>query len=241
MAHCPNCGVEVEDNSNFCSLCGERILDKTTENADFIKSGRALREEKLLTDFQRLTGYQKRKIFWQISGLILISGIIITIFVDFISNRNISWSRYPATISLVLFINFTLNTFLRKKITLMVVLSFLSVAGLFVLFDVYADETGWQIKLGLPLLLAFYATFIILIYLILNSKQKGLNIIAWSLIAAGLLSVYTDGMISIYYRSSIYLEWSLIVLISALFIAILLLHIHYRLKKVTDLKRFFHL
>ena len=206
MAHCPNCRVEVEDNANFCSLCGERILDKTTENADFIKSGRALREEKLLTDYQRLTGYQKRKIFWQISGLILISGIIITIFVDFISNRNITWSRYPATISLVLFMNFTLNTFLRKKITLMVVLSFLSVAGLFALFDVYADETGWQIKLELPLLLAFYATFIVLIYLILNSKQKGLNIIAWSLIAAGLLSVYTNGMISIYYRSSIYLE-----------------------------------
>jgi hypothetical protein len=240
MAHCPNCGVEVEENANFCSLCGERILDKSTENADFIKSGKALREEKLLTDYQRLTGYQKRKIFWQISGLILISGII-TIFIDFIGNRNITWSRYPATISLVLFINFTLNTFLRKKITLMVLLSFLSVAGLFILFDLYAGETGWKIKLGLPLLLALYTTLIALIYLILSSKQKGLNIIAWSLIAAGLISIYTEGMISIYYRSSIYLEWSLIVMISALLISILLLYIHYRLKKVTDLKRFFHI
>lgn len=231
----------MEENANFCSLCGERILDKTTENADFIKSGRALREEKLLTDYQRLTGYQKRKIFWQISGMILISGIIITIFVDFIGNRDITWSRYPATISLVLFINFTLNTFLRKKITLMVVLSFLSVAGLFILFDLYAGETGWKIKLGLPVLLAFYATFIALIYLIWNSKQKGLNIIAWALIAAGLLSAYTEGMISIYFRGTIHLGWSLIVMISAVLISILLLYIHYRLKRVTDLKRFFHI
>jgi len=241
MIKCPNCGVELEENANFCSLCGERLPDKTTENTDYLKSGRALREEKLLTDYQCLTGFQKRKIFWQISGLILISGIIITLFIDFIGNRVITWSKYPASISLVLFINFTLNTFLRKKITLMTALSFLSVTSLFILFDIYAGDTVWEIKLGLPLLLALYATFIALIYLIVNSKQKGLNIIAWSLIAAGLLCVYTEGMISIYFHSSVNFGWSLIVMISVAFISILLLYIHYRLKKVTDLKRFFHI
>jgi hypothetical protein len=241
MIKCPNCGVELEENANFCSLCGERLLDKTLENTDSLKSGRALREEKLLTDYQRLTGFQKRKIFWQISGLILISGIIITLLIDFIVNRVITWSKYPAAISLVLFINFTLNTFLRKKIILMTVLSFLSVTGLFILFDIYAGDTAWEIKLGLPLLLALYVTFIALIYLIVNSKQRGLNIIAWSLIASGLLCIYTEGMISIYFNNSINFGWSLIVMISIAFISILLLYIHYRLKKVTDLKRFFHI
>ncbi len=241
MIQCPNCGVEAEENANFCSLCGEPLVENIADNVAFIKSGKLRREEKLLTDYHQLTGFQKRKIFWQISGLILISGIVITLLIDFIGNRDITWSKYPATISLVLFINFTLNTFLRKKITLMVALSFLSVTGLFILFDVYAGNTGWEIKLGIPLIMALYVTFIVLIYFIRSSKQKGLNVIAFSLIAAGLLCIYTEGMISIYFRSSVYFGWSLIVMVSVILISMLLLYMHYRLKKATDLKRFFHI
>jgi hypothetical protein len=241
MVQCPNCGVEAEENANFCSLCGEPLLENTADNAAFIKSGKLRREEKLLTDYQQLTGFQKRKIFWQISGLILISGIIITILIDFIGNRDITWSKFPATISLVLFINFTLNTFLRKKLTLMVTLSFLSVTGLFMLFDIYAGDAGWKIILGIPIILAAYLTVFALIFLIRKAKQKGLNVIAYSMVAAGLLCIYTEGMISIYFRNSVYFGWSLIVMVSVALISMLLLFIHYRLKKATDLKRFFHI
>jgi len=241
MKRCPNCGVESEENANFCSLCGEPLFENTASNAAFIKSGKLRREEKLLTDYQQLTGFQKRKIFWQISGLILISGIIITLFIDFIGNRNITWSKFPAAIGLVLFINFTLNTFLRKKITLMVVLSFLSVTGLFFLFDVFAGDTGWEIKLGIPILLAAYLTVFVLIFLVRKAKQKGMNIIAYSMVAAGLLCFYTEGMISVFFRNFVYFGWSLVVMVSVALIAMLLLFIHYRLKKATDLKRFFHI
>lgn len=241
MVRCSNCGVEAEENANFCSLCGEPLLENTSDNAAFIKSGKLRREEHLLSDYQQLTSFQERKIFWQISGLILISGIIITLLIDFITHRNITWSKYPATISLVLFVNFTLSTFLRKKIKLMVALSFLSVTGLFILFDIYAGDTGWEIKLGIPILLAAYLTVFVLIFLVQKAKQKGLNIIAYSMVAAGLLCFYTEGMISVYFRSSVYFGWSLIVMVSVTLIAMLLLFIHYRLKKATDLKRFFHI
>jgi hypothetical protein len=241
MVQCPNCGVKVEENANFCSLCGEPLLDNTANNGTFIKSGKLRREEKVLTDYQQLTGFQKRKIFWQISGLILISGIIITLLIDFVGNQNITWSKYPATISLVLFINFTLNTFLREKVILMGALSFLSVTGLFMLFDIYAGNTGWEIKLGIPIIFVAYLTASIFIFVLRKAKQKGLNIIAYSLIAAGMLSICTEGMISVYAQSSMYFGWSLIVMVSVALISMLLLFIHYRLKKATDLKRFFHI
>jgi len=241
MLQCPNCGVEVEKNANFCSLCGEPLMENTTGNETFIKSGKLRREEKLLTDYQQLTSYQKRKIFWQISGLILISGIVITLLIDFIANSYITWSKYPATVSLVLFINFTLNTFLRNKIILMVALSFLSVAGLILLLDIFAGDTGWLIKLGIPIIVVAYLTVLILFFLIRKARQKGLNIIAYSLIAVGVISICTDGMISVYSQNTLYFGWSLIVMVSVSFIAILLFYIHYRLKKATDLKRFFHI
>jgi hypothetical protein len=241
MIQCRNCGVETEENSNFCSLCGEPIADGTAGNQGFDKSGRIGREEKMLTDYQRLTGFQKRKIFWKISGLILISGIIITLLIDFTGNQNITWSKYPATINLVLFINITLNTFLHHKWILLAGISFLSFSMLFFLFDLYAGETGWKTELGITVLLVVYITIFSFIHLIRNSRQKGLNVIAWSLLATGILTVCTEAMISIYTYGKITAGWSLIVVVSAAMIASLLLYIHYRLGKATDLKRFFHI
>ncbi|HZH73167.1 MAG TPA: DUF6320 domain-containing protein [Mariniphaga sp.] len=241
MVQCPNCGVETEENANFCSLCGEPLHDKTTEDKALIRSGKLRNKERLLTDYQQLTGIQKRKIFWQISGLIFISGIVITLLIDFVAHKSITWSKIPATINLVLFINFTLNTFLRDKMKLMVALSILSVTGLFFLFDIYAGNTVWEIKLSFPIIIAAYLTVFMLIYLIQKARQKGLNLIAFSMIAAGLFCIYTEAMIAIYSRSSEFIGWSLIVMVSVLFIGALLLYIHYRLKKATDLKRFFHI
>ena len=241
MIQCNKCGVELEENANFCSLCGEPLLKMTSENLSINNSGKTLQQEKLSLDFQQLTGFQKRNVFWKISGIILISGIIITLLIDFVGSQSITWSKYPATICFVFFINLTLNTYLHKKIILLLAVSFLFTSVMFILFDVYAGETGWELKLGVPVILALYITIYSLIFLMRNAKQKGLNIIAYSLIAAGLLCIYTEAIISIFFQSSLTFGWSLIVLISVAFISMLLFYIHYRLKKATDLKRFFHI
>ncbi|MEL7589429.1 MAG: DUF6320 domain-containing protein [Prolixibacteraceae bacterium] len=241
MIQCPECGVELEENANFCSLCGIPLADKSSEEPAYVRSGKARKEEKLLTDYRKLTGFQKRKIFWKISGVILISGIVSTLLIDFFVNQGITWSRFPATVGLVLYINFTLNTFLRKKIILMLLLSFVSVSGLFLLFDFYAGGTGGRVKLGIPVLVAGYIVVLTLVFVIRNSRQKGLNVIAYSLLAAGLLCGCVDALITIYNRNRLRIDWSLVVMVSVLFVSLLLLYIHYQLRKATDLKRFFHI
>lgn len=241
MKQCLNCGVESEENANYCSLCGEHLRYESIENPTLNKSGRIGREEKILTDYQRLSGLQKRKIFWKLSGLVIISAIILTLLIDYIGNNSITWSKYPATICLILFINFTLNTFLHNKWVLLAGLSFLSLALLFILFDLYAEDTGWKTELGIVILLIPYVTVFTLIFLIRNAKQKGLNVIAYSLLASGILCICVEGLISIYQFSTIILSWSLIVVVSSLIISLLLLYLHYRLEKATDLKRFFHI
>jgi len=241
MIQCPKCGVELEENANFCSLCGDPLAGKSSEDPAYVRSGKARKDEKFLTDYQKLTGFQKRKIFWKISGIVLISGIVSTLLIDFFVNQRISWSKFPATIGLVIYINFTLNTFLRKKVVFMLLLSFLSVTGLFTLFDFYAGGTGWEMKLGIPVLVAAYVIVLALIFVIRNSGQKGLNVIAYSLIASGMLCGCIDALITIYNRNSLGFDWSLVVMVSVLFVSVLLLYIHYQLRKATDLKRFFHI
>ena len=242
MIQCPHCGVELEENANFCSLCGEPLINESINNLAYLKSRKLKQEEKLLKDFQKLTGLQKRKIFWKISGIILISGIIMSLVINLVGDQTILWSKYPATFGLIIFINITLYTFSHKsRVILFTVISFLSTAVLLILLDIYTKTTSFELNLGMPMLLAAYITVFVLSFMIRRAKQKGLNIIAYSFIAAGLLSICTDGIITLYSGNTLKFGWSLIVIVSVVFISVVLFYIHYRLKKATDLKRFFHI
>jgi|GEM_PF-192862 len=241
MVRCSYCGVELEENTNFCSLCGEPVWSKKADNLEYIKSRKQEQEQKLLTDYQKLTSFQKRMVFWQISGMILIAGSIITLIIDLLTSQGITWSRYPLTVTLVLFINITLIAFWYRKMLLLLTFSFLATSVLLILLDIYAGNTGWGMQLGILLLLAGYVGIYVFIAMVRNSKQKGLNIIAYSLIISGVLCVCTDGILSLYSGTSLHFGWSLIVMASVAIIAPVLLYVHYRLKKVTDLKRFFHI
>jgi hypothetical protein len=173
--------------------------------------------------------------------MILLSGIFITLIIDFVVNGGFTWSRYPLTIGLVLLLNITMGAFWYRKEILWGGVSFLSSAVLLVLLDIYSGNSGWGMQLGLPVLLAAYVTVLMLIRLVRRAQQKGLNIIAYALLTTGILSICTDGIISLYRNDVLGFEWSLIVMASAIITSSLLLYVHYRLKKVTDLKRFFHI
>lgn len=241
MKTCAYCGVELEKNMNFCPLCGEPVMDNNPDTQEYIRVRKRRQEEKLLTTYQKLSAEQKRKIFRQVSAIILLSGALVTFIIDFISNGTITWSKYPIAVCGVLLVNTSLISLLYKKLLLFLFTSFISTSVLLVLFDLFTETVGWGVKLGIPLLLAAYVIVYILIILIKIAEKHGLNIIAYAFIAAGLLSLCAEGIISLYVENKLELEWSVIVMASVLVIAAILLFIHYRLKKGMDLKRFFHI
>ncbi|MFC2137639.1 DUF6320 domain-containing protein [Bacteroidota bacterium] len=240
MNYCKNCGVELDEKMNFCPLCGELVEDKIV-NKEYLKSAQPQPKEKLLSDYESLTQKQRRKLFWELSGIILISGIIVTLIINIIINKSITWSKYSVTISLVLLINTTIVTFWRNRIILMFVVSFISTSILLILLDIYYLNIGWGIRLGIPFLFSFYFITLLLAMLVRIFKQRGFNLLACFFIAIGLLTICIEGIISVYTKKIFYLHWSLIVIVCMIPISAILFFIHYRLKKGIDLKRVFHI
>lgn len=241
MKICPNCGVELDNSMNFCPLCGEPVMDKNNENIEYIRLRKQKQDEILRTPYQKLSSLQKRKLFWEISGIILISGIIITLIIDLIQEGSISWSRYSMMVSAVLFANISVFCFLLKKINLLIIGSLFSTSFLFILLDIFNHNIGWGIKLGIPLLFFVYLIVYTLLLLIRRTRERELNMITYSLVAAGLLCICIEGVISLYVDHVFVLHWSLVVIVCIVPVSSLLLYIQYRLKKGTDLKRFFHI
>lgn len=241
MRLCAGCGVELEENMNFCPLCGEPVIDDSVENVEHIVVRKRIQEEKPLTDYQKLSSLQKRKLFWQLSGIILFSGMVVTFFIDLLRDEKISWSRYPIAACVTVFVYLTLFSFWSKRTLLLLIGSFISTSALLILLDVFDGDIDWGVKLGVPLLLTTYLIMITLVWTIRNAKEKSLNLIAYSLAAAVLLSISVEGIISLYMDAVLKLYWSLVVLASVLPILALLLFGHHRLKKGADWKRFFHI
>ncbi|HKL09613.1 MAG TPA: DUF6320 domain-containing protein [Bacteroidales bacterium] len=239
MGYCKNCGVALDENIDLCPLCGlnpdeespsfEKIMLKETENT------------KSYPRFDRLTKKQRLTFFWELSGIILLSTIIITSLIDFIINKSITWSKYSITVSLVLLVNTTLFTFLRKRQFIFLIFSFLSTALLLMLFDWYSQNNGWAIQLGIPLLFSFYFWVFLIAIITKYNKHHGLNILAYYFLATGFFTLCIDGIIAFYQTKVFQLQWSIIVFACLILISGILLYIHYRLKKEIFLKRFFHI
>lgn len=241
MRTCINCGVQLEANMNFCPLCGEPVIDENTDNVEYIELRKKKQDQKRLTSYQKLSGSQKKKLFWEISGIILISGILVTLIIDLVDGNSISWSKYSMTACALLFVNITMFCFWSKKIVLSILGSFITTSVFLILVNIFSGGINWGVKLGIPLLFIAYLIISGLIFMLRKTREKELNLITYSLIAAGLLCICVEGMISLYTVKMLKLHWSLIVIICVLPVSSVLFYIQYRLKKGTDLKRFFHI
>ena len=241
MKACPRCGIEFEENMTICPLClytdsHDAANEKTATVDAQQKPG-----DRTMIEYTTLTGQQKRKLFWEISAMVLLSGILVTVVIDLITVKSISWSKYTITVCLVLFTNITLISFLRHRLFILLFGSFITTSLLLVLLDVYNERLGWGTQLGIPLLFSLYVVIYILAVLFRITRQHGFNMLAYIFLAAGLLAICIESITRYYNNNEISLRWSLIVLVCLIPVAAILLYIHYRLNKGAELRRFFHI
>jgi len=241
MKICSNCGVELDEHMQACPLCGFSSFDQPTERTENNNFPADQQRERLFSDYVKLTKVQKRKLFWELSGIILFSGILVTFMIDVVTSKSITWSRYTITVCLVLFANATLLSFWRHKFFILLCGSFITTSLLLVLLDLYNNKVGWGSQLGIPLLLFIYLIIFILGLLIRIIKRHGFNILGLIFIALGVLSLCIEGVLSRYYTHKITFQWSLIILACMVPIAAILFFFHYRLNRGIELRRFFHI
>jgi hypothetical protein len=109
------------------------------------------------------------------------------------------------------------------------------------ILDALIGSFNWALNLGIPLLLASNIVIATLLTAIQMSKHQGINLIAYSFIAAALLSISIEGILSFYKTNLFHLWWSLIVAACIFPVVIVLLFVHFRLQKGRSLHKTFHM
>ena len=232
MNVCKKCGVELDINMNYCPLCGHKT-NATSETPLFPKDE--------TYDFQELSDIQKRKVFWDLSLIVLLAGMVTSTIIDLIINKNITWSKYTITLCLSLVIHLSLVLFLHTRLMYLLISGFATNSVLLILLDLMNKRLDWALTFGLPLMLSIYITLILLLVIIKKSRQNGVNLIAYVLLALAVTGLFTEAILSVNLYNTLILHWSLILLVCMGAVSAILLFIHFRLKKATDLRKFFNL
>lgn len=231
MKICSNCGVELEESLKQCPLCGKNPEVPVDRNGETISYP---------SDIIHLHKKETRKHLWELTGIIAFSGIAVCTIVDLVIGVGINWSLYAdvSIISAWLFLTFLLLKF-RKPWML---ITGLSAAVLFMLlmFDLISLKANWFIQIGLPVTLAVDLFICLIVILYQYARFKGFNILAIIFLSVAGFCILTEIIIDKYITGHVNVRWSLLAAVSILPIALVLLFVHYRMKKGNKLDSFFH-
>lgn len=243
MAECPNCGVTLADSAKHCPLCRAAIHAAPQAAHAGEGAGTAPYPERALDpeDFEAFSPADKRKIFLEVFSICTLIACLVVLAVDFLTGGGISWSLYPVS-SLVLLYVLVCAPFLlyRRPWILLAVLAPACVAFIFVI-DLLASGLSWFLPVGLPIALIVEASALSCVVLSAASKQKGVNIISLALIGVSAACVGIETVINLNFAPRFFLFWSSVVATVCLPIAGFLFYLHYRINKRASLKKLFRL
>lgn len=231
MIICKNCGVELEPYMKICPLCEEPVND-----GPVIKKVHHRESAK-----ERTISQPQRRATWELVSLILIFITIMTSILNYILNKEISWAEYPVAVCLILFSYISSFAFLNQGMFIQFLAVSISSSLLIYTLDVITGGPYWALKLGIPILVSLNLILLCLLQVIRASKKRGINIIAYSFVAAAVFCLCIETAIDFYANGVTHLVWSLIICACLLPVAAVLLFMHFRLKKGTDLNKTFHI
>jgi hypothetical protein len=230
---CKNCGVELEPDMQICPLCGVP-LNEQEDRPDIPPAGVAAGYPGLLLN------QTQRKFTWKIISIILGSGILAAFIVDFIISHGITWSEYIIAVGLIIFCYASVLSLWNKSILAELACGFVMSSICLLGLDMLTAGINWAAGLAIPLLLSVNVIGTIYINVIRLSALKGINLIAYAFLAAAVLCLCTEGILSLFRNGVWRLHWSLIASACVVPVVIVLLFVHFRLRKGQYLRRTFH-
>jgi len=233
MSYCINCGVELDEELNSCPLCGFTIgkkdITKPIHQSEFYPSDIILLHKK-----------ETRRHIWELSGIISFSGIVVCTIVDLVIHKSLSWSLYADTSILASWICLTLILLTFRRYFIIIPGLLITILTMLFLFDLFSPPVNWFYGIGLPITIALFVSVSIVVVLWHVAHFKGFNLLAFAFLVLSGFCIVSEVFIDKYLFNAVEIRWSAIVAVSILPIALVLLFVHYRMKKGKRLDSYFH-
>lgn len=233
MSLCANCGVELDEGLNTCPLCGftngEPAIKKSGDKPEYLPSDIILLHRK-----------ETRRHLWELSGIISFSGIAVCTIVDLVIGKNLHWSLFADISILASWVFLTLILLAFRRYYIIIPGLLFTILAMIFLFDLCTPPVDWFFSIGLPLTIALFIAVSIVVFLWKVAHFMGFNILAIAFLVLSGFCIVSEVFIDKHLYNKVEIHWSAIVAVSILPIALVLLFVHYRMKKGKRLDSYFH-
>lgn len=226
MSICKNCGVDLGEGNERCPLCdpSDDQEQGVVSPADLFSVSRNINTRNL----------------YEITMLLLVSGVIITIAIDAVFGKGMNWSLMTTTCLGYLILMLSGIYLLRQRPYPIIAVTVVATIIFLWLIDRLTGNSGWSRSLGAPLTVSAGLLTAAVIFFNSLSRYRGLNLLASILVAVAIFSIIaeylTDRLLASVFRP----QWSVVTAASLIIIAMIFIFIHYRLKRGRSLGRLFH-
>jgi len=232
MRICKECGVELDEDMALCPLCETPVV-----NAGMSKDVILQISKKEIPEVRKKNVLHL--ILWQITAVLLLSGIAATLIINLSIQGSITWSIYPISICLMIFSYTSLMVLWRTTIFFQVSAAWI-ISTLVLVMVHWSIETDWPVQLALPILSAVTVLGLLINFILAHLKAKGLNVLAIVIVCIAVLCLVIEGVISFYLSKVVELQWSVIVAACLLPVTAAILFMYFRTKNNTDFQKIFH-
>ena len=232
MTICKDCGVELDDDMGVCPLCETSAVNDESRKDAILKINK-----KDIPEVRKKNVLQL--ILWQITAVLLLSGIVATLIINLSIQKRITWSIYPISICLMAFSYASLIVLWRTRIFFQVLAAW-AISAMVLVMVHWSIAADWPLMLALPILSAVSVIGLLINFILVHLKAKGLNVLSLIFVGIAVLCLLIEGIISFYFNKVIQLQWSVIVAACLLPVTAAILFMYYRTKNNSDFQKIFH-
>lgn len=169
MAYCVHCGVRLGDGETHCPLCGIVSIDPLAESAPKEKAYPQRNREQEL--------HHSKRFFLALICILFLTPTAICLLCDILPDSRLSWSLYPISALILMFITFFVSIMADRHKPLVSLLTMLVTLNAYLFIVENLSHThGWFFPIAFPSILA--AAGLALLGSLLH-KHRLLNTITW--------------------------------------------------------------
>ncbi|MGC9468364.1 MAG: DUF6320 domain-containing protein [Anaerolineae bacterium] len=214
MPYCVNCGVELKSDAKECPLCHVRVVLPAELREPTVDSAPPQQRDVVTGDFNKYLWIQV------ISALMAIPALL-SLVVNAVFGDGLTWSLYVVA-SLATVWVWCISPFLYRRniVPLWIVIDAAALLGLLYVVNALPPASNWFLPLALPIITCLTLLVLVIVELIRRGVLRELHIVAAALVAIAVLCIVIEGAVDLYLTGALRLQWSLLVLVSSLPLAL---------------------
>jgi hypothetical protein len=207
MPYCVNCGVELCAGAKRCPLCEVEVVLPDALRTPANGRGLPQKRDVVASAFDR-------SLWIRVVSVLMIIPALLSVVFNAVFPAELTWWPYVVA-SLGAVWVWCVSPFLYRRniVPLWIATDAIALLGLLLVVDALSPNPGWFLPLALPITLCLALLTLLIVTLVWKRMLRGLNIIAATLVAMGLLFMVVEVVVDLYLKGTLRLQWSLLVMV----------------------------